>query len=173
MKKTYLNDLTSEELKKLFTKNEHLQELANQLHQDNVMFWIGEEIGMFLSAMSDWTIGFDCYNYIKVKDDFLFIEQYKKYIEVYSSDDKTIELVNKANEYLANNYKDDDYDEKIEEFAEKLKNDLIAYFNNCISYSNDEDELIEYLENSNILENYYIMDDDLSIVYEEITKTYK
>ena len=35
MKKTHLNELTSEDLKALFRKNEHLQELANELYQDS------------------------------------------------------------------------------------------------------------------------------------------
>ena len=173
MKKKYLNELTREELTKLFRKNEHLQELANQLHRDSIMFWIGEEIEVFSAALSDWQLGFDCYNYIRIKDPSLFIQCYKDYIDVYSSDDQTIELVNEANEYLANNYEADDYDEKIEESANELKNRLIAYFNSCLVDSDDEDELNEYLDNSGILENYYIMDDNSSIIYKETINSYR
>ncbi len=173
MKKTYLNELTSEDLKKLFRRNEHLQELADELYQDNVMFWIGEELETFKAALIDWDIGFDCrYNYIVVKDHSLFIESYKEYIEFYSSDDQTIAAVNEANEYRLKNYQDDDYDQKVEEFAHKLEKRLIAYFNNCLVDSNDEDELIEYLDNSDILDNFYIVDDDLSVIYEDITNSY-
>lgn len=165
--------MTSKDLKALFRKNNHLQELANELHQNNVMFWISEELGMFKDALSDWEIGFNCYSYIKIKDSSLFIECFKEYIKVYSSDNQTIELVNEANEYLLNNYEDDDYDEKIEDLSNKLKNRLIAYFDDCITYDNDEDDFIEYLNNSGILENYYIVNDDLDAIYEEIIKRYK
>lgn len=173
MEKKYLDKLTSEELKTLFRRNEYLQEVANELHRMNIMFWVDEEIGVFREAMSDWEIGFDCYNYIKVKDPSLFIESYKKYIDIYSSDDKTIELVNEANEYLKNNYEDVDYEEKVEQFANKLKNILIVYFNSCLVDCNDEDDLIEYLDNNDELKNYYILDDKLYIVYEEIIKSYR
>lgn len=173
MRKIYLNELTSEELKTLFRKNEHLQELANELHRDNVMFWIDEELGMFTAALSDWQLGFDCYSYIRVKDSALFIQCFKEYNASYSNDDQTIALVDEAVEYLASNYEADDYDEKIEEFANKLKRVLVDYFNNCITYSSDEDELIEYLDNGDLLENYYLMADDSSVIYEEIIKRYK
>ena len=173
MKKTYLNELTSEDLKALFKNNEHLQELANELYQDSVMFWIGEELETFKAALIDWEIGFDCrYNYIVVKDHSLFIESYKEYIEFYSSDDQTIAAVNEANEYRLNNYQDDDYNEKIEEFAHKLEKRLIAYFKRCLIDCDDEDVLIEYLDNSSIPEDFYILNDDLSVIYEDITNSY-
>lgn len=173
MEKTYLDKLTSEELKALFRKNEHLQELANELHRDNVMYWIGEELETFKDALSDWEIGFNCYNYIKIKNSALFIECYQIYIAVYSSDDKTIELVNEANDYLIKNYQDDEIDEKIEEFANELKDNLMTYFDNCLTDCDDEDELIEYLENSDILENHYIINDDLTVIYKETINSYR
>ena len=180
MKKTYLNKLTSEELKTLFKNNEHLQELANELYRNDVMFWIGEKLEVFKAALSDWKIGFDCYNYIKISDASLFIQCYKDCINIYSSDNQTIAAVNEANEYILNNYEDDEFDEKIEEFAHKLEKRLIAYFNNCLIDNDDADELIGYLVNSELLDNYYIwigeeseINNNTYVIYEKIIKAYR
>ena len=66
-------ELTLEELKKVFNKNEKLQEMVFEAAQDDANYWIGEYIKCFERGAIQYNIGYPG-DYIIIQDGRKFIE---------------------------------------------------------------------------------------------------
>jgi hypothetical protein len=73
MTKLFVENMSKEQLKEVFEAN---QELQNKVYEDMVdseLHWVGEQLDYINSYLSDWSIGPNNRNYLKVSDSDGFI----------------------------------------------------------------------------------------------------
>lgn len=183
-----ISELSREELQQVYDNNSKLQYEVFDRYQDDQMFWISEMLEYLKPALSDWSIGFNQHNYIKVKD----FERLLSGIEDLQKDmcffpDKNAHIVTdvkKAMQEYDKKQNDDierdmsewdkiesDYEEKQTDFI----NEIVSQFDRCVSYSlsDIEDYFHEFYVDQLNDESFYI-DDDF-ILYENVAyeKSYK
>ena len=187
-KKTFLKDLEVSQLDWLLKNNREFNNMVEEDYIESVMFWIGEQMNTFKDTLSDWEIGFYNQNFIKIKDSLGFIYAYEDFAKWYGVSDETQKLLDEALDFINNNDIDfeistmeelnarEELQEKAEDYAKKLRIELLNYFNGCTEIEDDylKEQLSIMLDNEQF-EDYYILDDDLSTIYIDIsyTKTLK
>lgn len=72
--KRYVNELTIEEIKKVFNTNEKLRQEIMEDAAEGEMFWVGEKLDYVRNYMSDWSVGAYDRSYIRVSDHRGFLE---------------------------------------------------------------------------------------------------
>jgi len=177
-KKTFLKDLSVSQLDWLLKNNNDFSNMVEEDYIESVMFWIGEEMNTFKDTLSNWEIGFYNQNFIRIKDDLGFIYAYEVFSKWYGVSDETQKLLDEALQ-VAKAYENTEEENtigKVEEYAEKLRIELLNYFNGCTEIEDDylKEQLSIMLDNEQF-EDYYILGDDLSKIYIDIayTKTLK
>jgi hypothetical protein len=183
MEKRFLKDMTQNELKMVF-ENGHISELACTRLEENEMYWIGEKLQGFTSLMN-WSIGFNNHNFIKVKDDRLFIREMLDFVNDYGlmiDEENTVRLLNQKLDEITlledTIENEEDFEETIETFSKTLQSILIEHFNVSTWYAMNDaiDYFISDIEGNPDTYDYYILENNFSVVYEDIpaiTKTYK
>lgn len=177
-KKTFLKDLSVSQLDWLLKNNNDFSNMVEKDYIESVMFWIGEEMDTFKDTLSNWEIGFYNQNFIRIKDDLGFIYAYEVFSKWYGVSDETQKLLDEALQVAKayENTEEENTIEKVEEYAEKLRIELLNYFNGCTEIEDDylKEQLSIMLDNEQF-EDYYILGDDLSKIYIDIayTKTLK
>ena len=183
--KTRITELNMEAQKQLFRNNEFLQEKTSEFYQEMTMFWVSDYLDIFKHNLSDWSIGFFQRNYIKVKDESRFIHDMKTFVDTFGMSESNTELVNKyikrlgEIELMENDLEYDDLDLVYYEISDmfiKLKNILIKHFDELCDYSMYDLEsyfLDDISNNAETYEDYYIIDDELTVIYEDIPATIK
>jgi hypothetical protein len=177
--KRFLNELTSDEALQVLNNNNDLNTIVYESFAEQEMYFIGEILDCFKTSLKDWTIGFNNHNYLKIKDEIQFIKDYENYVSMYHESDENIEKNNvalKVLNYYENN-EDEDFDYSlIEEQALILKNALLEYFNKITDTKQEhiEEHFLMMIENESF-DDYYIIDNELSKVYLDVsyTKTLK
>lgn len=180
----YLNELTTDELKKVYENNNGIREIANELYADCIWIYVEEYISVF--DRSDVEIYFDSYNYpiIHIYSTYGFIEGLKEMQRMFCvfnpiTEQKIIEFENLFDSLADYDYDSDEYTDcetKIE-LAEKelvtmltnrLRDELDAMYNEeyILDYFLWEQEII-----ADSLADIYIDDD--YIAYKTFTKCYK
>ena len=174
-----IKDLSIDELKKVLDVNQKLQNEVYEDYQESEMYYITEILDNFKDSLSDWSIGFNNSNYIKVKDDILFLESIKDvqadYCFLADADynDKEIDdLIEKINKFNYEDMSEEEADE-LENFIgskiNKYKSLIINTFNQFTD-TDAEDVLsyfIEFYSDERLSEDCYI--DDNFILYENIS----
>lgn len=178
MEKSFLKDLNSQQVLEMIGKNESIGNMIEESYIENVMYWIGEELGCFIGALSDWEIGFYGKNFIRIKDNDKFINGFCDFVNTYSLNDNDMKVFDNVIDWYNNeeNKELENYDDLLDEKVSILEKILINHFDRMTQVEN------EYLvsEFENMIENgcfdeFYYYDNDLSKVYQEIayTKEYK
>ena len=177
-KKTFLKDLSVSQLDWLLRNNNDFNDVVTEDYIESVMSWIGEEMNTFKDTLSNWEIGFYNQNFIRIKDDLGFIYAYEDFSKWYGVSDETQELLDEALQVAKayENTEEENTIEKVEEYAEKLRIELLNYFNGCTEIKHEylKEQLSIMLDNEQF-EGYYILGNDLLKVYIDIsyTKTLK
>ncbi len=180
--KKYFKDLDTETKVKIVMNNENLRDKAyNDCYENNMNMQL-EEGELMLGKDNN---GFDIRdNYSSF---FLVLRDWRKFINNLDSDylcDDGLELyktiMNLVNEQENLDSWNDNYDEKYNELDEKIENYCEELLNICEKqlheYENiTEEDVEEYLkfnfEDNYLYENYYIVDDDTSKVYNDVSYT--
>lgn len=187
MEKRYVEELSKEELVKVFKANARLQEAVYEDMVDSEMFWISEQLNYIGDSLYNWSIGAYNHNYISVKDYDGFINgliEMDKSIPLFSDEDakKIYEVERMRDEFYIKDCYDEDYEEaeeKLDEAVKALAEEVVRQFERRINDCSDNDNMLEYFFdfylNSRIEpETMYIQDDSYEL-YEDVsyTKSYK
>lgn len=187
-KKTFLKDLEVSQLDWILKNNSDINEKVESLYIEDMMTFIDEQLTTFKGTLADWSIGFYNQNFIRVENDLGFIYAYEDFSKWYGVSDETQKLLDEALDFIKNNDIDfeistmeelnarEELQEKAEKLAKELKKDLLEYFDRLTTIDNDclWDTFCFMLE-VDIFDDYYILGDDLSTIYIDIsyTKTLK
>jgi hypothetical protein len=184
-----INELSREELQKVYDNNNKLQYAVYEDFEESQMFWVSEMLEYLKDSLKSWSIGFNNRDqHIRVKDfeKFVYCVEDLQKDTGFLPDDKAhvIEDAKKAiQEYDAKQNDDierdmsewDKIESDYEEMQEEFTDEILSQFNKCCDYkqSDIEDYFFEFYSNERMDEDYYI-DDDF-ILYEHISyeKCYK
>lgn len=185
--KKYLNELNQEELTKIIENNESIKTLIfNTCYEDN-MYWQEERAKDFFGNNWSKYINYHySYNtfYLTIKNAIEFFENLSnnnyQYLKIEDSN-VYIKLYNEAKKYYNNikkcNYQSDKYfenEEKLENICEDILQILekeLHSFENISTEDVQEQFFLDVTEN-NCYNDFYIIDNNLNIVYQDITKKY-
>jgi hypothetical protein len=177
-------ELTIEELEKVFNNNEKLQTMVYDAAIEDINFWVGEYFNCFERGALDCNIGYPG-NYITVKNNYDFIQGLKelqKQYEYLSRDaEKDIKycdhLMARYNDLPLNDYKNADLlENRIDELINGLKSEFLSKMVAEYDYYYDLENLKSYfLEcySENMSDNYYINDNFILYEHIEYEKCYK
>lgn len=186
MTKIYIEDMTIEELTKVFNANSTLRTLVQDDMLDTEMFYISEQMDFFKDSLIDWSIGpYDRnYNYITIGNASDFIdglEDAEKAIPVLIDEDaplleKAIEKRNELNEIEMYTDEFDEAGEALEAVAVELADIVLKHFGKSLEGCYDEEHQLEYFlefyTSSRMVEETCYVDSEDFILKEDITKTY-
>lgn len=179
----YLNELTVDELKKVYENNNGIREMASELYADCIWGYVDDYISVF--DRSDVEIYFDSYNYpiIHIYSTYEFIEGLKKMQRMFCVFNEETEQTIAEFENLFDSLADYDYDSdeytdcetKIELAERELVDILTKILRDELDCMYVEDDIIEYFVECIDLNDDYadIYVDDDFVAYETITKCYK
>ena len=159
-----ISELNNDELKKVFQKNEQLQNEVKEYLIDVEMEYVSENLNSFKKYLKDWDIGFYNQNHIQVKEGFesqfiegvfdarndygfLSDEEFEKWqsIDFWVFDEENGE--NELNESLFNEFVQVVLN-RLNEMTDIYNYDIEDYFINnyvnCYMYYYDEDYYIDY-----------------------------
>lgn len=126
MERRYVEELSKEELVKVFHANAGLRsEITDDMYESEMM-WVNEKLEYIRSSARDWSIGAYGYNYITVNNSGDFVEGLVKMDkEVPLFGDEEAKQIYKVKELKDQVWEkdqcDDDFDELEEEFEEAVK----------------------------------------------------
>jgi len=172
-KKRFLNELDYAELKLILKNNKDVQKMVEEQYIEDTMIYIDEQLGIFDDSLENFEIGFYNKNWLKISNHLSFIYDFEKYVEWYGCSDETQGRLDNVLEITKQCFDDND---KIIEQAEILKKDLLENFENLTII--DERILWDvfcFMLDIDKFEDYYILSNDLSTIYIDIsyTKTLK
>lgn len=162
-KKINLENITNEQLKAIYNANSVIREKVEEAYQENILYWIGEQLKYIEGSLSKWCIGFYQDNFIKVKNDYEFLKGLWKMEKDIPA--LTVEQ-NKELEALINKL-DELEDEEVEKQSKKFQEYLINQWEKELNYDYSEKELEDYFiecEYMNILRKNMFIDEN-NVVY--------
>ena len=174
--KTFIKDMTCEQLKKVITDNENLQNEVLELIQDGVSFYISDVLNAL--NLSDYSIDLYGYSYIRYENLYSFLDSVEYVQEYYGLlDTESENTVKRLRELLTVYENTDDESKEIEtqKQIEALEGELKEYITNslvsCYDFSGD-DVIREFIDMYHeTYENYYIKNDDYTKIYIMTEKT--
>lgn len=185
--KKYFKDMSIDEKLDIIMNNEELRNKEGEYYYEDLMFSQEEEGKLMLGK--DW------YNYIDMRDNyssfFLILKDWHKFIDNVDKDylsqegidlyDEIIKIYDEWGNMVIYTDEDEEKQEQLEEQLEDKCKDLLKICEKCLHQYEDftEDDLkyqvqFRLEEYSEEFDDYYIIDDDTSKVYQDIsyTKTY-
>lgn len=152
MEKRYVEELSKEELVKVFEANARLQEAVYEDMVDSEMFWIGEQLDYIRDSLDSWSIGSYNHNYISVKDNDGFINgliEMDKSIPLFSNEaaEQIYEVERMRDEFYIKDCYDEDYEdaeEKLNEAVKDLAEEVVRQFERRLNDCADNDNMLEY-----------------------------
>ena len=181
MKKVYLENLSKSELKTIIAYNNDLRNMLEEKYIEDTMYYVGDILEVV--SGKDYSIGFYQYNYwysartrksmeaiIEATDSFgLCSEKEVEKVEY------CIELMNRLDYMSYDNKQYDNLETKVENLLDEIDDMITINFNGLTDDSYiDNDLLLEELYCTLDCEDetYYILDNDLDIVYKDDIKEF-
>lgn len=165
-----IKDMTNEQLKKVITDNENLQNEALNILQENESNYIQEILDTL--NLSNYNIDLYDYSFISYSNLYDFVNgvlKAEKDYNIFGVD--TQNYVKRLNELLTADENASEQDEEIaiydrlEELADEIKENIVEFLKSCYDFS-ESDIINNFLEfNYQNFENYYIKDNDFSKIY--------
>ena len=181
MNKRYLESLSNEELRTIVTYNNDLRNMLEEKYIEDTMYYV-EDI-LEVVGGKDYSIGFYQYNYwystrtrksmeaiIEATDSFGLCSE-----EEIEKVKYCIELMNRLDDMDYDNKQYENLETKIENLLNEIDDVVTINFNNLTDDSCiDNDLLLEELYCVLACEDktYYVLDDDLDIVYKDDVKEF-
>ena len=181
MKKVYLESLSKSELKTIIAYNNDLRNMLEEKYIEDTMYYV-EDI-LEVVGGRDYSIGFYQYNYWYSTRTRKSMEAIIKATEAYGLCSEKeiekvkycIELMNRLDNMDYDNKQHDNLETKIENLLDEIDDMITINFNKLTDYSYITDnELLEELYCTLDCEDetYYILDDDLDVVYKDDIKEF-
>ena len=181
MKKVYLENLSKSELKTIIAYNNDLRNMLEEKYIEDTMYYV-EDI-LEVVGGKKWDIGFYQYNYwystrtrksmeaiIEATDSFGLCSE-----EEIEKVKYCIELMNRLDYMSYDNKQYDNLETKVENLLNEIDDIITINFNKLTDDSYiDNDLLLEELYCTLDCEDetYYILDDDLDVVYKDDIKEF-
>ena len=181
MKKVYLENLSKSELKTIIAYNNDLRNMLEEKYIEDTMYYVGDILDVI--GGGDYSIGFYQYNYwysartrksmeaiIEATDSFGLCSE-----EEIEKVKYCIELMNRLDYMSYDNKQYDNLETKIENLLDDIDDIITINFNGLTDDSYiDNDLLLEELYCTLDCEDetYYILDDDLDVVYKDDIKEF-
>ena len=178
------DNLTVEELKKVFSNNEKLQDDVLQDAQDSVDFWVCEYMKCFDRGTLEYNIGYPGH-YMKIKNSCDFAQGLKElqrnFCYLSEESEKNIEycdhLMQRYNNLYYNDHKNAErLENRIDEIIEDLKSEFLHLLIREYDYCYDTKNLCEYFVETyadNLRGEYYVDDNYILYQHIEYEKCYK
>ena len=180
MNKRYLESLSNEELRTIVINNNDLRNMLEEKYIEDTMYYVGDILDVI---GGDYSIGFYQYNYwystrtrksmeaiIEATDSFGLCSE-----EEIEKVKYCIELMNRLDDMDYDNKQHDNLETKIENLLDEIDDIVTINFNKLTDDSYiDNDLLLEELYCTLDCEDetYYILDNDLDIVYKDDIKEF-
>ena len=181
MNKRYLESLSNEELRTIVINNNDLRNMLEEKYIEDTMYYVGDILDVI--GGGDYSIGFYQYNYwystrtrksmeaiIEATESYgLCSEEEIKKVEY------CIELMNRLDDMDYRNKQHDNLETKVENLLDEIDDMITINFNGLTDDSYiDNDLLLEELYCTLDCEDetYYILDNDLDIVYKDDIKEF-
>lgn len=171
-----ISELNQEELKEVFHSNDKLQYKVYEDYQESEMDHISEILDSFKPALNDWSIGFNNYNSLRVKDHKAFLECALDAQNdfCFLSDEWTprIEtLLSKYSTLYNMDYDDKNYDQLenwLEEQTQEVIDEVLNQFNKMTQYDNKYilDYFLDFYAESRMDEDFYV--DESGVLFEHV-----
>ena len=170
--KTFIKNMTREQLKKVITDNENLQNEVLELMQDGIGFYVSDVLDAL--NLSDYSIDLYSYSFVEYNNLYNFldsVEYTQEYFGILDAESKN--TVERLRELLTvyENTEDEKDEIKTHKQIEALEGELKGYITNSLvgCYDFSEDDVISqfidvYHEN---FENYYIKNNDYTNLYHD------
>ena len=181
MKKRYLESLSESELKTIITYNNDLRNMLEEKYIEDTMYYVEDILDVI--GGGDYSIGFYQYNYWRSRRTRKSMEAIIEATESYGlCSEKEIEKVEYCIE-LMNRLDDMDYDNKQYDNLETKVENLLDEIDDMITINFDKLTDDSYIDNDLLLEElyctldcedetYYVLDDDLNVVYKDDIKEF-
>ena len=180
MNKRYLENLSESELKTIIAYNNDLRNMLEEKYIEDTMYYVGDILDVI---GGDYSIGFYQYNYWHSKRTRKSMEAIIEATEAYGlcSEEEIkkveycIELMNRLDDMDYRNKQHDNLETKIENLLDEIDDMITINFNGLTDDSYiDNDLLLEELYCTLDCEDetYYILDDDLDVVYKDDIKEF-
>ena len=172
-----------EKLRKVFDNNQKLQSKVLEGYEENEMFWIRGILKEVEKGLSDWSIGFNNYNYINLYSRLYFLdgcESIQRKFGIFKEETEQLinKVLNKIDTLDCMSYNNKQYDNLelwIGQKTEEIKESLLDYFNGATDVKDEWlfDYFIDcYLDNINIEDFYYNKDSYELFEHIEYNKSY-
>ena len=180
MNKRYLESLSNEELRTIVINNNDLRNMLEEKYIEDTMYYVGDILDVI---GGDYSIGFYQYNYWYSTRTRKSMEAIIKATESYGlcSEEEIekvkycIELMNRLDYMSYDNKQYDNLETKVENLLDEIDDMITINFNKLTDDSYiDNDLLLEELYCTLDCEDetYYILDDDLDVVYKDDIKEF-
>jgi len=165
-----IDELTNEELRKVYDKNTRLQGMVMDDMADSEMFWIEEHLEYLRDSLSSWSIGqFNRNQHLRVGDASEFIYAYERlHKDMQPLPEKYSKMVERAvetaDEYRYTDVNTDEFDE-LEEEVELVANEIAyalerlyteALDDYCLDDDNAKEYFIEFYVEERMDSSYYV-----------------
>ena len=167
-----INELNTDELRKVFEVNRKLQEEVSEDMQESEMFWVDEILDVLSSGLSSWSIGFCNRNqHVKASDNERdFIEAVKDVQKAFcfmpdSYNEKVGELDTLVERYYETDVYTDEFDEleeQVEDAIREMERDITDQFTKQLDGllgNHEEDHFIEFYAHERLNEDAYVNED--------------
>ena len=180
MNKRYLESLSNEELRTIVTYNNDLRNMLEEKYIEDTMFYVGDILDVI---GGDYSIGFYQYNYWYSTRTRKSMEAIIEATESYGlcsekeveKVEYCIELMNRLDNMDYDNKQYDNLETKVENLLDEIDDMITINFNKLTDDSYiDNDLLLEELYCTLDCEDetYYILNNDLDVVYKDDVKEF-
>ncbi|QIW88608.1 hypothetical protein P59_239 [Bacillus phage P59] len=183
--KKFVEEMSQEELVKVFNANEKLQNEVLEDMIDSEMHWIGEKLDYVRDSLSDWSVGTCQRSYITVKKMNSFLQgliEMDKSVPAFN-DEKAAEVIGNLQKafdayYYAEVEEEDDLEELAEKAAQEAADELAAQFDRDLNYLYSHDAQLSYFlefyadARMDDPETYYIIEEEETYkLYQDVSYT--
>lgn len=187
--KKFIEEMNKEELTQVFNANEKLQEQVREDMTESEMYWIGDRLNYVREYLSDWSVGPDQRNYIKVNpnciNEFLHgLTNMDNEVPAFS-DKKAAEVIGNLQAAYdlyyytdCNDHEHEELEEKAERAAQEAANELAKQFERDLDGVYDSENQLSYFldfyadARMDEAETYYIIEEEGTFkLYKDVSYT--
>lgn len=185
MEKKLIEELTQDELKKVWDSNPKLREMVKEDAADGEMYWVGDRLNYVRPYLSDWSIGAFSHVYIYIDDYEGFVEgaeKLSKAMGLLSSeeeDEKALNSMKQAQETYLEAGTDGEYEELYEKFenvcdsiAQLLAKSLKNAVESCYDDDNALDYFLEFYVHNRMDSEFYVEPENDYKLFKTVTESF-
>ncbi len=166
-----VNNFTPDKFQKLLNNNNGFYMKVLNAYEESVLYWVEEELAFFKISLSNWSIGFNQYNFLKIKDDRKFIYDCEKFKKWFGMSEENEKIINDFIEWLENDENEtmEKYEGILNQKAEILKSIMLNYFNDVTTIK--DEYLVSHcdcMNDNQEFDDMYIKNDDYTVIYTDI-----